>query len=130
VSETGLIPQPHGGALRPGQRPDEPGRNPWGYGGKPETRLKKALELALEQEGGVDRIVRAIAEVAEDKNHPAMLGAARLLLERLYGPVPKAHLHAQIDTGVLRRKVREVTIDAELVSESSTPSTDADIDTD
>ena len=102
-----LIPQPHGGALMPGTKPGE-NRGPWGRAGKPENRLRRELERALESENGIAAVVDTLVAVAKDSMHPQWLGAVRVLFERLYGPVPKAHIHAAIETGVLRRKVREV----------------------
>ena len=125
-----LIPQPHGGALMPGTKPGE-NRGPWGRAGKPENRLRRELERALESENGIAAVVDTLVavaalrrglqwvatamayvagwnSVAKDSMHPQWLGAVRVLFERLYGPVPKAHIHAAIETGVLRRKVREV----------------------
>ena len=104
-----LIPQPHGGALLPGQRPGEPTRGPWGRGGKNgQLALVRALERVLEGEGGVERLAEAMMAVATDKGHPLMVQAAKFMVERLYGPVPQAHLHAHTDTQVERRKVRLV----------------------
>jgi len=90
--EVELIPQPHGGALRPGQRKGEPSRNPLG---RPSKRRLMAQELA--KAAGLDELVelafqvrrrkgdvaKCLVDAATDPGHKGQVAAQRLLRDVL-----------------------------------------------
>lgn len=101
-----LIRQAHGGALWPGQRHDEPGRNKWGRSGKRGDRAITERLAELIDEGGADGIVRALIAIASDKTHPAAVQATKEILNRLEGPIVRLHEHEHQHSAVEVRKVR------------------------
>lgn len=92
IRPDGLIPQPHGGAIRP---PWKKGECPPGAG-RPKGslsltgKLRKALSEADEAEA--EAILKTLLERAKspaDERDGVWLGAVRLVFDRMDGPVGK-----------------------------------------
>lgn len=84
-----LVPQPHGGALLPPPRPGEV-RNP---NGRPPDAERMVRLLLRRHPDSLSDAVDAWASVLRDPGNRHWLGALREALDRIEGPVTKAHAH-------------------------------------